>query len=436
MSDRNPPPPPPGFAEALRTWARIGVLSFGGPAGQIALMHRVLVEEKRWIGEARFLHALNFCMLLPGPEAQQLATYVGWMLHGVRGGLAAGLLFILPGAAVIAGLAALYLLHADQPLVAAAFLGVKAAVLAIVAQAVVRIGTRALKGPAAIAIAAAAFVAIHALGVPFPLIVLGAGALGLALGRMRPALLPVAAAEGAHTGAGRTRWSGTLRTALLWAAIWLAPVAILNAALGPANIYAEIARVFATLAAVSFGGAYAVLAYLAQAGVETHGWLSAAEMVDGLGLAETTPGPLILVTEFVGFLAAAREGIAGAPILGGLLGAGLTLWVMFAPSFLWIFALAPHVEGLRGRPILSAALAAITAAVVGVVANLALWFGSRVLFGEITQAGGVDVPVLASVDWTAAALSALALALVFVARRGVLTTLSLCAGAGIALAAM
>jgi chromate transporter len=325
----------PTFSEALKVWAKIGVISFGGPAGQIALMHRVLVDERRWIDEPRYLNALNFCMLLPGPEAMQLATYVGWRLHGLKGGLAAGLLFVMPGALVVLTLSMLYAAFGALPLAEALFVGIKAAVLAIVVEALLRIARRSLKGNVEWIIAGAAFVAIFLLAVPFPLIVLAAALVGFFRAQdSGSAPRPVQSTQAA------TRLDATLATIALWLAIWIVPLAALAAILGPAHVISQIAWFFSKLAVVTFGGAYAVLAYMAQDVVQSYRWLSAGEMLDGLGLAETTPGPLILVTEFVGFLAAHRHG-GGNPWAMGLLGALVTLWATFAPCFLWIFAGAP-----------------------------------------------------------------------------------------------
>ena len=403
-------------------------------------MHRVVVEEKRWLDEPRFLHALNFCMLLPGPEAQQLATYTGWLLHGIRGGLAAGLLFILPGAVVIAALAAVYALYGRLPAVEAAFLGVKAAVLALVVEALLRIGARALKDGFAWALAFGAFAALFLFDAPFPAVIAAAALLGGAR-----------AFFGCGSGAGEAdapagspgpagRRSGTGRLALLLLAAWLLPTAVLLAWLGGGHVFSGIAVFFSKMAVLTFGGAYAVLSWVAQEAVAARGWLAPGEMLDALGLAETTPGPLILVVEFVGFLAAWREAGGLDPLVAGLLGAGLTLWVTFAPCFLFIFAGAPHVERLRGRSGLQAALAGVTAAVVGVIANLSAWFALNVLFteGARTEAGPVSVylPDPASLDLKALALAALAAAALFVLRLGAFRTLALAALAGLALFAV
>ena len=423
-------PPKPTFREALAIWAKIGVLSFGGPAGQIALMHRVLVEDRRWIAENRFLHALNFCMLLPGPEAMQLATYVGWRLHGTAGGLAAGLLFVLPGAAVVLTLSIAYALYGQTPIVEAAFVGIKAAVLVIVIEALIRVARRALRGPYDVAIAAAAFVAIFFLAAPFPLIIAGAALIGwlLALASPAPAAAPI-------VGPTPVPLAQTLKTAVLWLAIWIGPLLLLAALFGRDHVMTDIALFFSKLAVVTFGGAYSVLAYMAQQAVETHGWLSAGEMLDGLGLAETTPGPLILVTEFVGFLAGFRKG--GEPALAfGLLAAAVTLWATFAPCFLWIFVGAPYVERLSANPRLAGALAGVTAAVVGVILNLSLWFALHVLFGNVTAVWHGPVllwtPELASLNIEALLLSAFACVLLLRLHFSIASTLALTSAAALA----
>jgi chromate transporter len=432
------------WREALATWAKIGWLGFGGPAGQIALMHRILVDEKRWISEARFLHALNYCMLLPGPEAQQLATYVGWLLHRTAGGLAAGVLFVLPGALVVLALSIVYARYQEVAWVTALFAGLKPAVLAVVVEAVLRIGRRALRTRFLVGVAAFAFVAIFVLGVPFPAIVLGAGVLGFAAARTRPSwLLPAHAAPvggGAadlavaapHTRPSRAR---ALRVLLVCGSLWLVPVAALHLGLGPEDVFSRIALFFSQAAVVTFGGAYAVLAYLAQAAVERFGWLAPGEMLDGLGLAETTPGPLILVTQFVGFLAAYRHASGLHPLLAGVLGAALTTWVTFVPCFLWILLGAPYMEALRGRRRLDGALAGITAAVVGVILNLALWFALHVVFREVAPArfGPFEVlaPDVASLDPVALVIAAAALLAMLRFHVGMLPTLAASAGLGI-----
>jgi len=412
----------PAFREAIRTWFKVGCLGFGGPAGQIALMHRIVVDEKRWLDENRFLHALNFCMLLPGPEAQQLAAYVGWRLHGIAGGLAAGLLFVLPGALVVLALSMLYAGYRDLALVAAIFYGIKPAVAAIVIEALVRIARRALKGWGHVAIAATAFVGIFFLDLPFPLIIVAAGLAGL--------ILPLAGSKDASDAAPERARPTVLHTAgtiAIWLIIWLGPVAALIAIFGSGHVLSDIAAFFSKMAVVTFGGAYAVLAYVAQAAVGDYGWLAPGEMVDGLGLAETTPGPLILVLEFVGFMAAFRDGLGMAPMLAGAIGAALTLWVTFAPCFLWIFALAPYVERLYANRTLGRVLTAITAAVVGVVLNLALWFLLHVLFREVaeTRIGVLRLwqPDFATLDPVALALAATAAVALIRFKIGLLQTL-------------
>lgn len=425
--------PWPSLAQAIAVWTRIAALSFGGPAGQIAVMHRILVEEKRWLGDRRFLHALNFCMLLPGPEAQQLTVYIGWLMHGRLGGLIAGTLFVLPGAISILALSIVYALYGDVAFVAGLFFGLKAAVLAIVAQAILRLGRRILGHRAAIAMAVAAFLAIFLLGLPFPLIVAAAGLTGWLVARSgSPAF-----GSGGHGGSkiviadaatilgdgddrrvGGHMWG----TAALLLLFWLGPVAGLVALSGPDAVFADIALFFSKLAVVTFGGAYAVLAYVAQAAVENYGWLQPGEMLDGLGLAETTPGPLIMVVQFVGFLAAFRDPGPFDPVLAGTLGALLTLWVTFLPCFLWIFLGAPYVETLRGNTALAGALSAITAAVVGVIANLALWFALHALFAQVgaLELGPVALPWpdLASLNPAMAVLVLAALVAAFRFRLG------------------
>ena len=365
-------------------WLKIGCINFGGPAGQIALMHRIVVDERKWVDEARFLHALNFCMLLPGPEAQKLATYLGWLMHGVRGGLAAGILFVLPGALVMLGLSLLYALGRGITLIDGALYGIKAAVLVIVLEALIRIGKRALKTSLLLSLAAAAFVGIFFLGVPFPLIVAAAALIGYAVARRSPDKLGFAQKVETVSSAAEDRWRQFAVASVIGLIMWWAPVAIAALAFGPKHVLVSIGMFFSKLAVVSFGGAYAMLAYMAQEAVQTYGWMTAPEMVDGLGLAETTPGPLILVTQFVGFLAAFRDAAPFSSITAGVLGAAMTTWVTFTPSMLWIFAGAPFVEPLRANRQLSGALAAITAAVVGVILNLSVWFALHVLFGKVT----------------------------------------------------
>jgi chromate transporter len=438
------------FAEAARVWARIAALSFGGPAGQIAVMHRILVEEKRWIGEARFLHALNYCMLLPGPEAQQLAVYVGWLLHKTKGGLVAGTLFVLPGLVSIMVLSWIYAAYGNVGVVEALFFGLKAAVLAIVLEAVIRIGRRALKNNVMLGLAAAAFVAIFAFDVPFPLIILTAALVGFFGGRAGlPAFLTGGDSHGkkgktlpdAETALGenvpehaRPSVSWSLRVSAVCLVLWLGPVAALLLALGPDDVFSHIAVFFSKMAMVTFGGAYAVLAYVAQRAVETYGWLQPGEMLDGLGLAETTPGPLIMVTQFVGFLGAFRNPGGLNPFVAGTIGSLLTTWVTFVPCFLWIFLGAPFVEAIRGNRALAAALATITAAVVGVILNLAVWFGLHVLFGEVREVEGfgmsLDIPVLSTIDPAALVLTLAAIVAVFHLRVGMIPVLAACSAAG------
>jgi chromate transporter len=424
---------PASFSEALRVWTRVAMLSFGGPAGQIATMHRIVVDEKKWIDEPRFLHALNFCMLLPGPEAQQLATYVGWLLHGPRGGLAAGLLFILPGVFAIMALSMLYAAFGQTPLVGALFFGLKAAVLAVVLEALLRIARRALKNGRAYAIAAASFVLIFFFDAPFPALVLGAGVVGY-LGARGPDAAPATSPD---VAAPRADLAATRRWAWVFLALWLAPVAALPLWLGPDHVFPVIAVFFSKMAVVTFGGAYAVLAYVAQQAVETHHWLKPGEMLDGLGMAETTPGPLIMVLQFVGFLAGYRAPGALPPMLSGALAGLLATWVTFAPCFLWIFAGAPYVERLRESRALAGALAAVTAAVVGVILNLAVWFAIHVVFRETwpVRAAGLafDAPVWSSLDPWALALALGAALAMFRFHAGMAATLAGAGAAGLAL---
>ena len=433
----------PTLAEALPVWLRVAALSFGGPAGQIAVMHRILVEERRWISERRFLHGLGFCTLLPGPEAQQLATYIGWLMHGTSGGLVAGGLFVLPGLLALMALSWLYVLYGHVDVIAGLFFGLKAAVLAIVLHALWRLGGRALRDTVDRRIALAAFVAIFALAVPFPLVVVAAGVLGLA--RRRPIVeASVAAADEAGVLIGeaalpreRVGAAASLRTAGLWLAIWLLPVAALLVLPGVPPVIGQAALFFSKMALVTFGGAYAALAYVAQQAVEQYGWLRPGEMLDGLGLAETTPGPLIMELQFVGFLAGFRAPGILPPLLAATLCGLVTTWVTFVPCFLWIFAGAPLIGRLRGSRRLAGALSAITAAVAGVILNLAVWFGLRTLFARVETVPlgplRLDLPVLGSLDPAALALTLAAILAVFRFGLGTLQTLALCAGAGIVL---
>ena len=416
------------FAEALGFWLKLGFISFGGPAGQIAIMHRVLVDEKKWIDESRFLHALNFCVLLPGPEATKLATYIGWLLHGIRGGLAAGILFVLPGALVMLALSILYALGRGIPAVEGALFGIKAAVLVIVVEALIRIGRRALKTRFLVGIAGAAFIAIFFFAVPFPLIVIAAGIAGSSSSARAPEA-PAVRVPG--------RWRHATLATASGLALWWLPVAAAALMLGASHVLVDIGLFFSKLAVVSFGGAYALLAYMAQQAVESYHWMSAPEMVDGLGLAETTPGPLILVTQFVGFLAAYRAPAPLAPLGAGIAGAALTTWVTFVPPIMLIFAAAPFVEQLRGNARLSGALAAITAAVVGVILNLTVWFTLHVLFGTVREMHAGPLRWYAfdplAIDLQVAALAALAALLAFRLHRGLVELVLVMAALGVAL---
>ena len=420
----------PSFREALGVWLKIGLLSFGGPAGQIALMHKMLVDDLKWIDEQRYLNALNFCMLLPGPEAMQLATYVGWRMHGLKGGLAAGLLFVLPGAIMMLALSMLYAAFGKLPISEALLTGVKAAVLAVVLEALLRIARRALKSNIDWALAAAAFVAIYLFAVPFPVIVLAAALFGFARG-MGSAKSPSAKAQPADS----TTLGSTALTALGWTAIWALPLLGIAAWFGRDHVLTDIGIFFSKLAVVTFGGAYAVLAYMREAVPSQFGWLSKLEMVDALGLAETTPGPLILVTQFVGFLGAMRKG-GGDPYLMGTLGALVTLWATFAPCFLWIFVGAPYIERLNSEPRLKAALAAVTAAVVGVILNLTVTFAIDVLSPKSVETWygwlKLYLPDPSSLNWLALGLSALAIGLTFKLHRNIIETLAVCGGLALA----
>ena len=430
----------PTFREALLVWLKIGFINFGGPAGQIALMHRILVDEKRWISETRFLHALNYCMLLPGPEAQQLATYVGWLLHKTAGGLVAGLLFVLPGFVLMTLIAIAYVSFGDLGWMQGLLLGMQAATLAIVIEAVFRVGRKALKHRVLYGVALAAFVAIFAFGVPFPLIILAAGALGLLAVPYAPQVVQAARHtmdddDDLVTPQAATPW--TLRVLLSGLLLWLLPVVLLLLVLGARSVYTQEALFFSKMAVVTFGGAYAVLAYVTQQAVERYSWLLPGEMVHGLALAETTPGPLILVLTYVGFLGAYRNPGALDPLLAGVLGGSLSTWVTFVPCFLWIFLGAPHIERLRGNVWMNAALTAITAAVVGVILNLSIWFSLHVLFGEVGRYQGfglqLPMPQFDTIQLPALALSVGAMIALLVLRVNLLLTLAVCAGLGLAL---
>ena len=442
------------LGEAFRVWLRVSLLSFGGPAGQIAVMHRIIVEEKRWIGEQRFLHALNYCMLLPGPEAQQLATYIGWLMHRTVGGIMAGVLFVIPGAVAIMALSVIYVLYGQVGIVSALFFGLKAAILAVVLQAVVRVGSRSLKGPAMVALAAAAFVGIFFFGVPFPVIVFGAALIGFIGGQLGH---PAFKAGGGHgPKAGQTvvedkdsllgeelpdHARPTMRMVAVAGAVslvlWFAPLIAVIGLLGSDHVFSQIGIFFSKMAVVTFGGAYAVLSYVAQQAVETYHWLRPSEMLDGLGMAETTPGPLIMVLQFVGFLGAYRDPGMLSPMWAGVLGGLLATWVTFVPCFMFIFMGAPFVEVLRGNKALHGALSAISAAVVGVILNLSVWFAFHTVFRQTLPVHGYgldfDMPVPSSVDLWALVLSVAAIIAMFRFKVGMIPTLAACSAAGLAL---
>ncbi len=394
-------PAHPTFREALRFWLKLGFISFGGPAGQIAIMQHELVERKKWIGQERFLHALNFCMLLPGPEAQQLAVYCGWLLHRTRGGIVAGVLFVLPSAVILWVLSYVYVAYGEVPWIAAIFYGLKPAVMAIVFAAVLRIGSKALKNGVMWGIATAAFGLIFFAKMPFPAIVFGAALIGFAGGRLGwSALTPTRSDEGTQTnalGSTRSTWVYSARVVAVCGGLWAAPLVAVGLWQGWSGTLAQEGLFFSKAAMVTFGGAYAVLPYVAQQAVETHSWLAAPQMLDGLAFAETTPGPLIMVLQFVGFMGGWNHPGALSPLVAATLGAAITTWVTFVPCFLWIFLGAPHIEQLRGQKVVTAALGAVTASVVGVILNLAVWFGWHVL---------VPTGTWASVDWFAAAVGA------------------------------
>jgi chromate transporter len=437
------------FHEAFRVWLRIALLSFGGPAGQIAVMHRILVEEKNWVSESRFLHALNYCMLLPGPEAQQLATYIGWLLHRTAGGIMAGGLFILPGVIAIMALSYVYAAFGNVGIIEALFFGLKAAVLAIVIQAVVRVGKRALRNRVMIALAAGAFIAIFFFAVPFPIIIVTAGVIGYVGAKSgRPEFAAIG--HGGKNGGASDSLLGeelpdharpnvphALKVSAIWLVLWLFPVGALLVAFGQANVFSQIALFFSKMAMVTFGGAYAVLAYVAQQAVEHYHWVGPREMLDGLGMAETTPGPLIMVLQFVGFMAAYRDPGTLSPMLAGTLGGLLATWVTFTPCFLWIFLGAPFIETLRGNKGLAGALTAITAAIVGVILNLSIWFALHTVFRETTPVRSFglffDMPVLSSVDMPALILALAAATAVFRFNMGMLTVLGGSCAAGVVL---
>ena len=420
----------PAFRDFVAASFRIGCLGFGGPVGQIALMHRIFVGEKQWIDEARYLHALNYCMLLPGPEAQQLATYVGWLLHGVKGGIVAGALFVLPGALVVLALSWLYAVFGELPAIATLFLGIKAAVVALVFEAMLKVARRSLRTRIDIAIATATLVGLYVLNLPFPLVVLLAAVIGFVRGGAAVSPSPPRAHDTGNPAAANAMHAAV--TSLAWSLLWLVPVALLAAMLGRYHVLTEIGLLFSQLAAVSFGGAYAALAYLQQQAVEVYGWLSPAQMIDGLGLAETTPGPLILGTQLVGFMAGWQAG--GGPGLA-IAGAALASWCTFAPSYLWIFAGAPFAERLRTSRRASGLLGAIGAAVLGVIANLALRFGAQVLFGRQVSVstpwgGAITLPDPTTIHLLAAAIAVAAGVALIVARANVVLVIVACAMVG------
>jgi|ERR1041385_8835246 chromate transporter len=444
---------PVSLGDAFRVWVRVALLSFGGPAGQIAVMHRILVEEKHWIGEQRFLHALNYCMLLPGPEAHELAIYIGWLLHRVKGGLIAGILFVLPGLISLSVLSTIYVVFGQVGIVQALFFGLKAAVLAVVLEAVVRVGRRALKSTGLVVIAAAAFIGIFAFALPFPFIILASAVIGYigstagltwfkssgghgpAKEDTAPALIDAAFARGvpAHVRPSLTR---AIRVTLIGGIIWLGPLVALYFVSGPSNVFTAIAAFNSKMAVVTFGGAYAVLAYMAQQAVEYYHWLKPSEMLVGLGFAETTPGPLISVVQFVGFMAAYRAPGSLDPVVSGLLGGFLAKWCTFVPPFIWIFLGGPYIEALIGNKSLNAALSAITAAVVGVILNLAVWFFLHSIFAQVnTVHAGVlslAVPVPTSIQWPTLILALAAIVAMFRFKVGMIPIFAACSLAGVA----
>ncbi len=448
MSDRSPVELVP-LRVAAKTWFLVSLQTSGGPAGQISVMHTEIVERRRWVGEQRFLHALSYCTLLPGPEAQQLAIYLGWLLNGTLGGLIAGILFVLPGFVAILGLSIVYAGWGDTTIVTAIFAGVAPAVIAIVAQAVVRLSSRALYSRVLVALAVMSFVALAVFSVPFPIVILGAGLIGYLVGRIRPALIerpptppthttdgqaapPLIADDALHGASGSWRRAACILGIGLF--LWVTPTLAVIALFGRDSVFAEMGIFFSGTALVTFGGAYAVLAFVAQRAVEVYGWISAQNMIAGLALAETTPGPLIMVVQFVGFLGAYNHPGDLDPWVAGVLASLLVTWVTFVPCFLFIFLGAPHVEGLRHNTALSAALTGITASVVGVIANLAVFFAINTLFDDVDRLEvgpmNMQVPELGSFDPLAAAVAALAFMSLFRFRWSVLRTLGTCALVG------
>lgn len=447
-------PPQVSLRESFWTWCRVAALSFGGPAGQIAVMHRIIVDEKKWISEERFLHALNYCMLLPGPEAQQLATYIGWLMHRTLGGLMAGVLFVLPGFASILALSIIYTSYGDSSIVQALLFGLKPAVMAIVIEAVLRIGKRVLKNQTMIALAIASFIAIFFFDIPFPILIITAGLIGLVGSKVAPQQFNVIKGHGKVSDNGqpsrlpdridhdhyesnaisRPTLLRSLNILAVCLTLWFAPFVAIWLLLGIHSVYFQEAAFFSKAAVVTFGGAYSVLAYIAQQAVEKYAWLRPGEMLDGLGMAETTPGPLIMVVQFVGFLGAYRNPEPFSPLVGGIVGSVLTTWVTFVPCFLWVFLGAPYIEQLRGNKRLNSALSAITAAVVGVVLNLAVWFSLHTLFGKVTTINTfglrLQIPDLASADLAACSIAVLACFLTFYLKKGLFITLGISALAG------
>ena len=440
------------FQAAFWLWVKVALNSFGGPTGQIAVMHRYLVEEKRWISESRFLHALNYCMLLPGPEAQQLATYIGWLLHKTWGGIVAGTLFVIPGFFCLLVMSILYTGYQDLTLVQLLFFGLKPAVLAIVIEAVMRIGKKALKTRLMVAIAALAFIAIFLYDVPFPIIILSAGIIGYVGGRFWPDAFAAAKTktvvenacnepavdallDGGQADHIRPSLARFFKVLFTWSALWFGPIILIYFYFGPQSIYVQQAAFFSKMAVVTFGGAYAVLAYVAQQAVEIYGWLKPGEMLDGLGLAETTPGPLILVLQFVGFLGAYRSPGGFDPMLAGVFGAVVTVWVTFVPCFLWIFLGAPYVEALRGNKSLNTAMSGITAAVMGVVLNLAVWFALHTIFGSIGDVHALGahllVPVWNTINVPTLLIALFAMLALFRFKLGMMKTIGCCSALGV-----
>lgn len=438
--------------ESFWTWCRVAALSFGGPAGQIAVMHRIIVDEKKWISEERFLHALNYCMLLPGPEAQQLATYIGWIMHRTIGGLMAGILFVLPGFVSILALSIVYVSYEDTSFVQALLFGLKPAVMAIVVEAVVRIGKRVLKNSIMVTLAAASFVAIFFFAVPFPALIISAGLIGLVGSMIAPDRFDVIKGHvkiqetstqsifpgqfASHVGS----WPSLLRSfyvSVIFLTLWFAPLVGVWLLFGVSSVYFQEGVFFSKAAVVTFGGAYSVLVYIAQQAVEKYGWLRPGEMLDGLGLAEATPGPLIMVVQFVAFIGAYRNPGSFSPMVGGIVGSILTTWVTFIPCFFWVFLGAPYMERLRENKRLNSGLSAITAAVVGVVLNLAIWFSLHTLFGKVTTLNvyhmRLQVPEFASADLASCTIAILACLLTFYWKKGMFVTLGISAAAGVVL---